>query len=106
MSSNGDDLPISFERGFGRTLQTPKPFFDQVGDFVVVADSEGGGSALKLLDWLRLEGKEQPGPVLRALNPDPRYGPFLYDNTNDRFRVIGVVVDSQLPAYKRRSARP
>jgi hypothetical protein len=35
MSSNGDDLPISFERGFGRTLQAPKQFFDQVGDFVV-----------------------------------------------------------------------
>ena len=76
-----------------------------IGDFVVVADSEGGGSTLKLLDWLRLEGEEQPGPALRALNPDPRYGPFLYDNTNNRFRVIGVVVDSQLPAYKRRSTR-
>ena len=35
MSSNSDDLPISVERGFGRTLQTPMQFIDSVGDFVV-----------------------------------------------------------------------
>ena len=72
-----------------------------VGDFVVVSDNEGGGSTLKQMMWLRLPGAAASGPALKALNPDPKYGPFSYDNNSGSFRVVGVVVDSQLPAYRR-----
>ena len=74
----------------------------RVGDFVVVSDSEEGASTLKQMMWLRLPGHDAPGPALKALNPNPRYGPFPYDNASGRFRVVGVVVDSQLPAYRRK----
>lgn len=74
----------------------------RVGDFVVVSDNEEGASTLKQMMWLRLPGCGAPGPALKALNPNPRYGPFPYDNASGRFRVVGVVVDSQLPAYRRK----
>ncbi|MDX9971899.1 MAG: S24 family peptidase [FCB group bacterium] len=102
-SMTNHDEEYHFPHG-SRVLVDPN-LTPHVGDFVVVSDNEDGGSTLKQMVWMRLEGAEQAGPALRALNPDPKYGPFPYDNLSGRFRVVGTVVDSQLPAYRRGQLR-
>lgn len=75
------------------------------GDFVVVVDLETGAQTLKQIKWAKLPEMEKPGPILCALNPDPKFKPTPIDHDRDRFQVVGVVVDSKLPSYRRGPTR-